>query len=77
MDADAWAIAISEDGQYLAGVTQEGRINVWDLAADGTRIRDHETKGSFGTCIDLVRSQILQPERWSLLTWALSLPMAD
>ncbi|KAJ5186001.1 Meiotic recombination protein Ski8/Rec14 [Penicillium cf. griseofulvum] len=51
--ADAWAIALSEDGQYLAGVTQEGRINVWDLAADGTRIRDHETKGSFGTCIDL------------------------
>jgi superkiller protein 8 len=57
--ADAWAIALSEDGQYLAGVTQEGRINVWDLAVDGTRIRDHETKGSFGTCIDLVRSQIL------------------
>lgn len=51
--ADAWAIALSEDGQYLAGVTQEGRINVWDLAADGTRIRDHETKGNFGTCIDL------------------------
>ncbi|KAJ5037118.1 Ski complex subunit Rec14 [Penicillium rubens] len=51
--ADAWAIAISEDGQYLAGVTQEGRINVWDLSADGTRIRDHETRGNFGTCIDL------------------------
>ncbi|KAJ5772822.1 hypothetical protein N7457_007718 [Penicillium paradoxum] len=51
--ADAWAIALSEDGQYLAGVTQEGRVNVWDLAADATRIRDHETKGSFGICIDL------------------------
>ncbi|CAG8033302.1 unnamed protein product [Penicillium salamii] len=51
--AKAWAIALSEDGQYLAGVNQEGRIKVWDLAADATQIRDHETKGSYGTCIDL------------------------
>ncbi|KAJ6004089.1 hypothetical protein N7499_000153 [Penicillium canescens] len=50
---DLWAIALSEDGQYLAGVTKDGRINVFDLAADGTQIRDHETKGSFGYCIDL------------------------
>lgn len=51
---DAWAIALSEDGQYLAGVSQDGHVRVWDLNDNGTQIRDHETKGSFGTCIDLV-----------------------
>lgn len=52
--ADVWAIALSEDGQYLAGVTQDGHIKVWDLDTNGEEIRDYETKGSFGTCIDLV-----------------------
>ncbi|GES65116.1 WD40 repeat-like protein [Aspergillus terreus] len=51
--ANIWAVALSEDGQYLAGVSQDGRIKVWDLDANGEQIRDHETKGSFGTCIDL------------------------
>ncbi|PYI04827.1 WD domain protein [Aspergillus sclerotiicarbonarius CBS 121057] len=51
--ADIWAIALSEDGQYLAGVTQDGHIKVWDLDTNGEEIRDYETKGSFGTCIDL------------------------
>lgn len=51
---NVWAVALSGDGQYLAGVAQDGRIGVWDLAAEGAQIRDHETKGSFGTCIDLV-----------------------
>ncbi|KAJ5761893.1 Meiotic recombination protein Ski8/Rec14 [Penicillium nucicola] len=50
---DLWAIALTEDGQYLAGVTKDGRVNVFDLAAGGTQIRNHETKGSFGYCIDL------------------------
>ena len=63
--ADIWAIALSEDGQYLAGVTQDGHIKVWDLAANGEEIRDYETKGSFGTCIDLVRSVLYLP----LLGW--------
>lgn len=47
-------MALSEDGQYLAGVSQDGHVGVWDLSAGGSQIRDHETKGSFGTCIDLV-----------------------
>jgi WD40 repeat protein len=51
---DVWAIALSADGQYLAGTTQNGHIKVWDLGAHEEEIRDHETKGSFGTCIDLV-----------------------
>ncbi|KAJ6112613.1 Meiotic recombination protein Ski8/Rec14 [Penicillium capsulatum] len=50
---DTWAVALSEDGQYLAGVSQDGHIRVWDLNTNGTQIRDHETKGSFGICIDL------------------------
>lgn len=52
--ASIWAVALSEDGQYLAGTSQDGHIKVWDLDANGEQIRDHETKGSFGTCIDLV-----------------------
>ncbi|KAJ5160626.1 uncharacterized protein N7482_007630 [Penicillium canariense] len=52
-DVRAWAIALSADGRYLAGVSQNGRVGVWDLSENGTQIRDHETKGSFGTCIDL------------------------
>ncbi|KAE8156052.1 WD40 repeat protein [Aspergillus tamarii] len=50
---DIWAIALSDDGQYLAGVSQDGHIRVWDLDANGEQIRYYETKGSFGTCIDL------------------------
>lgn len=49
-----WAIALSDDGQYLAGVTQDGHIRVWDLNTSGELIRDYETKGSFGTCLDMV-----------------------
>lgn len=71
-----WAIALSGDGQYLAGVSQDGRVGVWDLSADGTQIRDHETKGSFGTCIDLVG-----PRRVSQVALSIannhSLPMDD
>ncbi|KAF3385211.1 Meiotic recombination protein rec14 [Penicillium rolfsii] len=52
-DVHPWAIALSGDGQYLAGVSESGRVGVWDLSAGGAQIRDHETKGSFGTCIDL------------------------
>jgi WD40 repeat protein len=51
-----WAVALSDDGQYLAGVTQDGHIKVWDLNANGELIRDYETKGSFGTCLDMVSS---------------------
>ena len=52
---DTWAVALSEDGQYLAGVSQDGHIRVWDLDGHAEQIRDYETKGSFGTCIDLVK----------------------
>ncbi|RQM04551.1 hypothetical protein DH86_00004409, partial [Scytalidium sp. 3C] len=52
---ETWAIALSEDGQFLAGTTYDGRINVWDLYNDRKKIREYETKGSFGLCIDMSR----------------------
>ena len=51
---EVWAIALSEDGHYLASTTYDGRINVWDTIA-GQKIREYETKGSYGMTIDLVR----------------------
>ena len=54
---EIWAIALSEDGQYLAATSVDGRINVWDNLANGAKIREFETKGSFGMCIDLVCSK--------------------
>ncbi len=51
---EIWAIALSEDGQYLASTSIDGRINVWDNLADRSKIREFETKGSFGMSIDLV-----------------------
>lgn len=55
---DIWAIALSADGQYLASSSINGRVNVWSLSKnDGLpKIREYETKGSFGLCVDLVCS---------------------
>ncbi|KAF2759438.1 WD40 repeat-like protein [Pseudovirgaria hyperparasitica] len=51
---EIWAVALSEDGSYLASTTYDGRINVWDLKTEGMpKIREYETKGSFGMCVDL------------------------
>ena len=47
-------MALSEDGHYLAATSFDGRINVWDNLANGAKIREFETKGSFGMSIDLV-----------------------
>lgn len=50
---EIWALALSADGQFLAGTTIDGRINVWDLSKGRTKIREYETKGSFGMCVDM------------------------
>ncbi|KAG8624637.1 hypothetical protein KVT40_007704 [Elsinoe batatas] len=57
---ELWAIALSEDGRYLAGTTYDGRVNVWDTTTIGQgskngadKIRQYETKGSFGMSVDL------------------------
>ena len=52
---EIWAIALNEDGQFLASTTYDGRINVWDLLHEKRLIREYETKGSYGLCIDLSR----------------------
>jgi WD40 repeat protein len=59
---EIWAIAISADGQYLAGSSINGKVNVWSLnkAENMPKIREYETKGSFGLCVDLVRWQYSQ-----------------
>lgn len=54
---------MSNDGQYLAATSFDGRINVWDELADGAKIREIETKGSFGMSIDLVRHQSATEEK--------------
>ena len=51
---EMWAIALSENGQYLAATSYDGKINVWDCLGERKKIREYETKGSFGLCIDLV-----------------------
>ncbi|KAF2771308.1 WD40 repeat-like protein [Teratosphaeria nubilosa] len=53
-----WAVALSEDGQYLAATTHDGRINVYltaNITEDGKadKITAFETKGSFGMSVDL------------------------
>ena len=56
---EVWAIALSEEGKYLAATTYDGRINVWDISAGGpgVKIQEYETasasSGSFGLCVDL------------------------
>lgn len=52
---EIWAISLSEDGQFLASTSYDGRISVWDLVVDRKKIREYETKGSFGMCIDMSR----------------------
>jgi superkiller protein 8 len=53
---DIWAVALSADGNYLASSSINGKIHVWSLnKAEGMpKIREYETKGSFGLCVDLV-----------------------
>ncbi|PGH28948.1 ribosomal protein L32 [[Emmonsia] crescens] len=54
--SEVWAVALSADGEYLAGTTLDGHIKVWHVVGQDNKvsqIRDLETKGSFGMCIDL------------------------
>ena len=52
---EVWAIALTEEGRYLVGTSSDGKIGVWDLESPERRkIREYETKGSFGMCVDVV-----------------------
>ena len=50
---EIWAIALSEDGRYMAATSVDGRINVWETAGEKKKIREYETKGSFGMSVAL------------------------
>lgn len=55
---EAWAISLSENGQYIAATTHDGRINVWDMSGEETKkLKEYETAGAgagvFGLCVDL------------------------
>lgn len=57
---EAWALALSEDGKYLASTTNDGRVNVWNVSDENKpKIREYETgspgSGIFGMCVDLSR----------------------
>ncbi|KAG8417631.1 Ski complex subunit Rec14 [Metarhizium acridum] len=57
---EVWAVALSEDGSYLASTTNDGRINVWDITDEKkAKLLEYETgsagSGSFGMSVDLSR----------------------
>ncbi|OBT94097.1 superkiller [Pseudogymnoascus verrucosus] len=54
---EVWALALSADGRFLASTTIDGRINVWDISTPKAekKVREYETKGSFGLCVDMSR----------------------
>jgi WD40 repeat protein len=55
-----WALAISPEGKFLATTTHDGRVNVYDTSKINEEVKaaqtlaQFETKGSFGTCVDIV-----------------------
>lgn len=57
-----WALAMSPEGKFLAATTQDGRVNVYDTTKINEETKaaqtlaQFETKGSFGTCVDIVSS---------------------
>ncbi|KAL7273266.1 Ski complex subunit Rec14 [Rhizina undulata] len=50
---EVWAIALSPTGDQLAATTHDGKINIWKTANLHEKLRQYETKGSFGMCVDI------------------------
>lgn len=52
-----WALALSENGQYLAASTHDGKIDIYDtttVAQTPTpKLTTYETKGSFALAVDI------------------------
>jgi len=69
-----WDLAMSPDGKFLATTTQDGRVNVYDTTKINEDVKaaqtlaQFETKGSFGTCVDIVRSPALKTVFDTMLT---------
>ena len=76
-----WALALSFEGNFLAATTQDGRVNVYDTTKINEDVKaaqtlaQFETKGSFGTCVDIVRYIWRKTELIIVLT-SFSPPMA-
>ena len=59
---EAWAISLDAEGRYLATSSYDGRIGVWDLSPGPeawAKVREYETKGSFGLCVAMSADQKL------------------
>jgi superkiller protein 8 len=59
---EAWAISLDTAGRYLATSSYDGRIGVWDLSTGPeawAKVREYETKGSFGLCVAMSADQKL------------------
>ena len=57
---EMWAVALSQEGRYLAATSYDGRVGIWDLLTEERKkIREYETKGSFGMCVDMVRPSLV------------------
>ncbi|KAF2673709.1 WD40 repeat-like protein [Microthyrium microscopicum] len=56
---ELWAVSLSENGQLLAATAYDGSISMWDMSKvqEGvyTKIREYETKGSFGMSVAVSR----------------------
>lgn len=74
-------MALSFEGNFLAATTQDGRVNVYDTTKINEDVKaaqtlaQFETKGSFGTCVDIVRYIWRKTELIIVLT-SFSPPMA-
>ncbi|PWW72438.1 WD40 repeat-like protein [Tuber magnatum] len=50
---EVWAIALSPAGNFMAATTYNGRVCVYDVFGAGEKVREYETKGSFGMSVDV------------------------
>ncbi|KAG0123280.1 WD40-repeat-containing domain protein [Tuber indicum] len=50
---EVWAIALSPTGSFMSATTYNGRVCVYDVFGAGEKVREYETKGSFGMSVDI------------------------
>ena len=57
--SELWALDITSDARYLAVSAYDGRVHLWDIqngkGDQWEKVREYETKGSFGMCVAMVR----------------------
>jgi len=61
---ELWAVALSGDAKYLTATAYDGRVTLWQLEGrqkeSWSKVREYETKGSFGLSVAIVRFIYLQ-----------------